>query len=557
MIAESREIENGHVLHADICIVGAGAAGISLALQFEHQKTTVMVLESGGRRRESASQALYQGSLAGPLPHPPPHRFRRRAFGGATAIWGGRCVPFDPIDFSNRPWMPGTPWPIGYDALLPYYNHAAALCEIGDFDFAASPGSRPILPGFQQGHFTQSSIERFSCPTNFSARYGARLDAAKNITVLLHANVQEICTTSDGLAASSLSVATLAGRRFTVQAKTFVLAVGGLEVPRLLLASRDHHPQGIGNGSGQVGRCYMTHLAGTIGAVFLPAQAPAPFPGYELSDDGVYCRRRFALTPESQRALRCGNAIARLHHPRLSDPAHRSGALSAVQLAKPLVSFEYRTRLDTPAGREMLGHLRNVARDFCGATRFAGHWLRHHCLAARKYPSLAVFPRHGPYSLDLHAEQAANPQSRITLGQDRDALGLQKIIIDWRYTDTDTHTLRSVLAALSEDFAGSGCAALHYDPVELETMIVREGAYGGHHIGTARMAASPRDGVVDSSCRVFGMHNLFIAGSAVFPTSSQANPTLTIVALAVRLADDLKKSSVKTRIAAYATGKVS
>jgi choline dehydrogenase-like flavoprotein len=443
--------------------------------------------------------------------------------------------------------MPGTPWPIAYEALLPYYDDSAKLCEIGDFDFMARGTFRPTLPGFQEGHFTQTSIERFSCPTNFATRYGARLAKANNITVLLHANVLDIRTTSDGTAAASLSVATLTGRRFTVMAKTFVLATGGLEIPRLLLASRDHQPQGIGNAFDQVGRCYMTHLAGTVGAVVLPTHAPAAFLDYELSDDGVYCRRRFALTPESQQALRCGNVIARLHHPRLSDPAHRSGALSAVQLAKPLVSFEYRTRLDSLTARRVFGHLRNVVRDFSGAARFAGHWVCRHSFAARKYPSLIVHPRRGPYSLDLHAEQAANPQSRVTLDHDRDRLGLQKIIIDWRCTDTDRHTLRMALAALSEDFTRSGCATLVYDPAELNTMILRDGAYGGHHIGTARMAASPRDGVVDATGRVFGMHNLFIAGSAIFPTSSQANPTLTIVALALRLADELKKITTGTR----------
>jgi choline dehydrogenase-like flavoprotein len=212
-----------------------------------------------------------------------------------------------------------------------------------------------------------------------------------------------------------------------------------------------------------------------------------------------------------------------------------------VQLAKPLVSFEYRTRLDGLTGRMALGHLRNIAQDLSSAARFAGHWISRHTLAARKYPSLVVPPRHGPYSLDLHVEQSANPQSRVTLGRDRDRLGLQKIIVDWRCTDTDAHTLRTALDALSEDFTRSGCATLRYDPAELDRMSLHEGAYGGHHIGTARMAASPRDGVVDATGRVFGLHNLFIAGSAVFPTSSQANPTLTIVALALRLADEIKK----------------
>jgi choline dehydrogenase-like flavoprotein len=549
MIDDSRHIENDQRLHSDICIIGAGAAGIALALEFEHAALNVLVLEAGGRRAEAASQALYRGRVAGALPHPPLHRFRRRALGGATAIWGGRCAPFDPVDFSHRPWMPGSSWPIAYAAILPYYERAAALCEIGAFAFTAQSafrqGMRPTLTGFEPGFFTDSAIERFSCPTDFAARYGARLGAAPNIRVLLHANVTEIRTTQDGSAVASLCVTSSRGRRFDVDAQNYVLATGGLEIPRILLASRDHQANGIGNAQDQVGRCYMSHLAGTIGEVTLPEGAAAPFHGYEISDDGIYCRRRFALTADAQRKLRCGNVIARLHHPRLADPAHRSGALSAVQLAKPLISFEYGSRLQNPSMRAWLGHVRNLVQDVSGATRFARHWLRRHCLAARRYPSVIVAPRAGAFSLDLHAEQAANPQSRVTLSHERDGLGMQKLIVDWRCLEIDRHTLRAALTALSEDFGQSRCARLRHDPAELNTLIEREGAYGGHHIGTARMAASPRDGVVDEDCRVFGMHNLFLAGSAVFPTSSQANPTLTIVALALRLADHLKKRSQK------------
>ena len=371
MIADADDVESGQALRCDICIIGAGAAGISLALQFEYGRERVLVLESGGERIDPATQALNQGRVSGPMPHPPLHRFRRRAFGGATAIWGGRCVPFDPIDFADRPWMPGAPWPIGYDAVLPYYQNAAKLCEIGDFSFTAQGafrhGMHATLPGFRQGHFSDGGIERFSCPTNFAARYGARLEGAKNTTLLLHANAVEITTTQNGSVANYISVATLSGRHFTIQAETFVLATGGLEVPRLLLASRGHHAVGIGNEFDQVGRCYMTHLAGTIGAVTPASGAPRPFHGYEISDDGVYCRRRFAMTAHAQRALRCGNVIARLHHPRLSDPAHRSGALSAVQLAKRLVRFEYRTRLDAPSPKAYLGHVRNLLHDLPGA----------------------------------------------------------------------------------------------------------------------------------------------------------------------------------------------
>ncbi len=549
MIGDARQADPARLTGYDVCIVGAGAAGIALALQFEHRRENILVLESGGWGSEAASQALAEGSVVGDLPHPPLHRFRRRAFGGATGLWGGRCVPFDPIDFETRAWMPGTPWPIAYETLRPHYEQAATLCEIGDFAFTARTafrhGMRPTLHGFQPGAFADDTLERFSCPTDFAARYGARLKAAKNITVLLHANAVEIRTGADGNTVSSLRVATLEGRRFAVQAETFVLATGGLEIPRLLLASRDHHARGIGNGTDQVGRCYMTHLAGTIGDIHLPEGAPMPFNGYEISDDGVYCRRRFALTAAAQRAFQCGNAIARLHHPRLSEPSHRSGALSAVQLAKPLIGFEYGTRLGAITGHDLLGHVRNVVQDFSGAARFAAHWFSRRTLAARKYPSLVAAPRAAIYSLDLHAEQAADPHSRVMLGHGRDALGLQKLVVDWRIMDIDRHTLQSALRALRLDFARSGCATLCYEPEDIDAMIRREGAYGGHHIGTARMAANPRDGVVDENCRVFGVHNLFIASSAVFPTSGQANPTLTIVALALRLAEKLKSARVE------------
>jgi choline dehydrogenase-like flavoprotein len=322
-------------------------------------------------------------------------------------------------------------------------------------------------------------------------------------------------------------------------------------VPRLLLTSRDHHALGIGNGYDQVGRHYMTHIAGTIGEV-VPGGGKRPFLGYERADDGVYCRRRFALAEASQQALGVGNFIARLHHPRLGDPAHRSGALSAVYLARPFIDYEYASRLHGQGRQQALGlagHLRNVALDLPGVAGFGLHWLRRRRLAARKYPSLVVHPRSGLYSLDFHAEQAPNPDSRVSLLRERDRLGMPKLHVDWRMCAADLRTVRLSLAALAEDFTRSGCAVLRYDASEILDAVQRDGAYGGHHIGTARMSVSPREGVVDATCRVHGMKNLYIAGSAVFPTSSQANPTLTIVAMALRLASQLAGKTVSASLA--------
>ena len=399
-----------------------------------------------------------------------------------------------------------------------------------------------MLPGFADGDFTADTLERFSIPTNFGARYRARLACAGNLRALMHASVVGLRTGADGRAIEEVAVAGPGGRRFAVRAKHVVLAAGGLETPRLLLAARGaRHPEGLGNAHGQVGRHYMCHIAGTLG--MLRPAAPA-WHGYDVSDDGVYCRRRLALTAAAQRRLRTGNFVARLHHPRIPDPSHRTGALSALYFAKPFISHEYAKRLhgaDRLSAGAWLAHLRNVSADPGGTAGFLLHWLRRRTLAARKYPSVIVAPRDGGYSLDFHAEQEPNPLSRVGLGQGMDALGLPKLRVDWRHTALDMHTVRAALATLAEQMRACGAGTFAYDPDEVEVAALRDGAYGGHHIGTARMSADPTQGVVNADCRIHGMANLFVAGSAVFTTSGQANPTLTIVALALRLAEHLKQ----------------
>ena len=399
-----------------------------------------------------------------------------------------------------------------------------------------------MLPGFAGTDFTADTLERFSIPTDFGARYRARLARSPDVRVLLHASVVGLRSSADGRRVDRLDVAGAGGRRLVVRAGTVVLAMGGLETPRLLLASRARHAAGIGNAHGQVGRHYMCHLAGTIG---LLQPASGAWHGYDVSDDGVYCRRRLALTAAAQLRLRTGNFVARLHHPRIPDPSHRTGALSALYFAKPFISHEYGKRLHgggraSPA--DWLGHLRNVAMDARGTAGFLLHWLRHRTLAARKYPSVIVPPRCQRYSLDFHAEQEPNPLSRVTLAHGIDALGLPRLLVDWRHTALDMHTIRAALAALAAQMAQCKAGCFTYDPQEVELAALQDGAYGGHHIGTTRMSADPRHGVVDADCRVHGMANLFVAGSGVFATSSQANPTLTIVALALRLADHLKNA---------------
>jgi choline dehydrogenase-like flavoprotein len=546
MILDANNLPDDGTLRADICIVGAGAAGISMALQFLGSGIEVLLLESGAFALEPDTQALYVGAVAEERLHSPPDLYRERRFGGTTTIWGGRCMPFDPIDFETRDYVPRSGWPLTRAALLPYYPPANRLCEAGDFSYTAAAtfrdGGRPMIEGFDSGYFSSDTLERFSCPTDFGARYGHRLRAARNITVVMHANVTAIRLQAGGERVASLEVRSLRGKQLQARASHFVLATGGLEVPRLLLASRDVQANGIGNLHDVVGRYYMCHLAGTIGALKFLTPPGTVHHGYEISEEGIYCRRRLALRPEAQRAQRLGNFVARLHHPRITDPAHRSSVLSLLYLSKPFIPYEYSKRLhgDEHANlRTWLQHLGNVVRDPLDAVAFAWHMLRDRKLAARKFPSIIVTPKANLYSIDFHAEQQPNAASRVMLDSAHDALGMPRLRIDWRYVAGDLDTVQRAIALLAAEFARTGVGRLDYEPDTVEAEMTRYGAYPGHHIGTARMGSDPRDSVVDANCRVHGVDNLFVASAAIFPTSSQANPTLTVVAMSLRLAAHL------------------
>jgi choline dehydrogenase-like flavoprotein len=547
MISSARDLADGTALDADICIVGAGAAGISMALEFIGTGARVLVLESGGFEADAPTQALYEGTVADAALHSPPDRYRQRRFGGSTTIWGGRCMPLDPIDFEQRAYVPHSGWPIGPEALAPHYPKANRLCEAGDFAYTAGAAfpvpPRPMMAGFTSTHFSTDALERFSCPTDFGRRYAHKLRDAGNVRVVLHANVTAIRLDAAGTHVEALEVRTLAGGRLGVQARHVVLAAGGLEVARLLLASRDRHPRGIGNAHDVVGRYYMCHLAGTIGTLRFNGPLSAVHHGYDRADDGVYCRRRLALNAQTQRREGIGNFIARLHHPRITDPAHRNAVLSLLFLAKAFIPYEYARRLhgdDSVSAAGWLRHAGNVAARPFDALAFAVHMLRDRKLAERKFPSIIIRSRANLFSLDFHAEQQPNPQSRVTLGDDLDSLGMPRLRVDWRYTGGDVDTVARSLALLQADLAASGIGRFEYDPSSVEREMTRYGAYGGHHIGTARMGTDPRTSVVDADCRVHGVDNLHVASAAVFPTSSQANPTLTIVALALRLASHLR-----------------
>lgn len=545
MISNLNNLPSGSTIEADVCIVGAGAAGVSLALSLSGRGLKVLLLESGFEFADDKTQDLYAGEVADEKLHSPPDKYRQRRFGGSTTIWGGRCMPFDPIDFEQRDYVPHSGWPISYQDLAPYYAMANKLLEAGRYEYDADhvfdTDQQAAIKGFKSDILKTNNLERFSCPTNVGDRYQRRLALAKDVEVLLGANCTAIRLAAAGEHVQQLDIQSLAGAKASVVAKRVILATGGIETTRLLLASNDICPNGIGNQHDLVGRYYQCHIAGNLGKLTVLGATSNVRHGYEVSPEGIYCRRRFALTAETQRKIGAGNMVARLHFPKIVDPSHKIGVLSGLFLAKNFISYEYGKRLKD--GQSSLAiylkHFANIILDPVDTVKFLVHWVTKRTLAKRKFPSVILNNKSNQFTFEIHGEQYPNPESRITLIDETDVFGMRKVKVDWKYLPEDIESIRRSLKLFVQEINQSGLATFEFNDEQLEEDLTRFGAYGGHHIGTTRMGNTPATSVVDANCKIHHVDNLYIASASVFPTSSQANPTLTIVAMSLRLADHI------------------
>jgi choline dehydrogenase-like flavoprotein len=555
MIRAASDVADNSTLSADVVIVGSGPMGIVLGLELADKGHRVLVLESGGVRFDPAAQELARQSGNDPW-HVPSALAVRRGMGGTSATWGGRCVPFDRIDFEPRPAVPDALWPVEYDEMTRYLGRACEWCRCGKPVFSALElpelAGRSMIPGFPDGDVLTTSLERWSLPTRFGRVYRKRLELARRLELVTGLTCTEIACDPESGQVDHLVLRSLDGKQAIARGRHYVLATGGLEATRLLLASNDVHSAGIGNASGHLGRWYMAHVEARVARVHLTTPPESTIHDHERDADGVYVRRRFTFSPALQRRKGLANAAIWFVNPAMSDPAHGSGILSGVYLTliSPLGRFmlaeairRAHTRTSTPV--RMRDHLRNIVRDLGRATRFALDFTyRRFLKPGRKAPGFFVRSAANVYPLDYHGEHLPNPDSRVVLTSERDALGVPRIRTEMRFSDEDVasveRAMRELDAALRE--AGVGHLEFLFDDVAAGVRECLREASGFHQTGTTRMAASAADGVVDTNLAVFGTENLFVASTSTFPTSSQANPTLTGIAFALRLAQHLDRT---------------
>lgn len=540
MLLDGRTLPGGTELSCDICIVGAGPAGIAIARQLGATGLTICLLESGGFHGEARTQQLYRGRNVGrtywrlDLP-------RVRYFGGSSNKWGGWCRPLDAIDFERRSWVADSGWPFTLAELNPYYEQAQAYCQLGAMRYDAGPWqSDGAALGLSDDGF-DAGVFQFSPPTLFGTVYRAEVTEHPRTTTVLHANVLEIIPAENGASVTQLRVGTFAKNEFRVKARAYILAVGGLENPRLLLASDSVVKTGVGNQHDMVGRCFMEHPHVAVGH-FLPSDPAFTGQFYiKRSLRGELVKGVHMLDEATVRKHQLLGITISLEPPGYSigDFFNKwpRGLVLALTRMERLLQTHPRVFAAVRQAERFIRrlHVSDKHHQFSRAMYQYMQQVRSGAQAAEPTPTQLPI-----YRIYCRSEQVPNRQSRVLLDRDRDALGVRRAKLDWRLTAQDTASIAAAcdLFARAVGHAGVGRAWL---PQGDEKDAWQKRIVGGpHHMGTTRMSVAPQDGVVNSDCRVHGMSNLYVTGSSVFPTGGHANPTLTLLALAFRLADHLK-----------------
>ncbi|MEY9986003.1 choline dehydrogenase-like flavoprotein [Bradyrhizobium yuanmingense] len=533
--------DSAHVPAADFCVVGAGPAGIALALALEELGHTVLLVESGEETPTAATRELTRAEIRNEQTHAPAEIASCRAFGGTSWWWGGRCVPFDEIDFAHRPYAPETDWPLSYEEVERWYPKAAAFFGCGEGRFKHNSDNLP-----PSDNASIRGLERWTPNTNLQRMYFERVRQSQAITLILGATLTDIQLDieSDQVRAISLSDQQ---KSVALPVRTCILTCGGLEITRIMLLLQRKYPTAMPGADAVLGKFYMGHISGKIADVIF--SDPRSIEEFDFFVEGNhFARRRFTLSNETLDRENILNIAFWIDNPPFHNAGHASGILSAVWLmlaipfvGRHLLSEGVRISHVGPRPYAVTRHLLNVVRSPASVLSSAIRLLHERFLASPRKPGFLVRNKGGRYALHYHGEQLPSKNSFVALSEETDPFGMPRVAINLNYSELDARSVIRAHKMLEQFLRDTKSGYLHYrtSEEELEANVLQQASDGYHQIGTTRMSREPRSGIVNENCKVHGVRNLFLLGSSIFPSSGQANPTFLIVALAFRLASHL------------------
>lgn len=532
MFIDTRRVEQGTVVKTTVCIIGGGVAGITLAMELDRQGIDVCLLESGGFAPDDDTRDLYRGEDVGEWRYNFADGSRSRYLGGSSNCWGGWCRPLDPWDFEQRDWIAHSGWPFGLSELLPYYDRTHALLQLGPNNFEPDFWERSIArEDVRRMPLTsgkvRDTISQFSPPARFGKLYREVLKRSNRIRVFLYANATNIDTDQSAQNVTRVQVATLTGKYIEVSSRYYVLATGGIENARLLLASNKVQTSGLGNGNDLVGRFFMDHPRLFSGNIrFNPkwsrnklSDVKYHYMNTAVAAHGTCIAHQFALTPDVLEQEQLLNA--RVWFSSVFPGEGSEGAQALFRCKQALLKKE---QADWSLTRDILTMAAHPIDTLAyGYTRlFQPRWM----IRGVKF--------------QLIVEPEPDPNSRVMLSpSQKDQLGMNRVRVDWRLTSKVQRTFDRTLQILADDMRRSGVAEVELDPPIEGGKWPSELEGTWHHMGTTRMHDSPRHGVVDRNCKVHGISNLYVAGSSVFPTAGANFPTITLAALTFRLSEHM------------------
>jgi len=524
MINDFNELKNRDENQYDICIIGSGAAGISLAKEFTQTSLKVCLLEGGGAHFETTTQSLYDCDIVG-LKHSV-HDNRARVFGGTTTLWAGQASCFDDFDFQRRDWVSNSGWPITRRDLEPFYVRAAQVMKIDNvtYDTLSWPASETKPPQYDSSKL-RFVFSQFTAIPDFRQMYGKELQAAENVHVFLHANV--VALETSGNSVEKAEVKTLEGKTGFVKAKYFIICCGTIDTARLLLNSKKHNSKGLGNDHDLVGRYFQDHVH--MLSVPIAPQNKSQFqklfnPRYvTLGKNKVKYHPKIATTFALQQEKKILNIAG--------DISYEIDDQSPVESAKVIVHSLRRKDLRPQIPKALLNIMK-------GPHKLIEATLKYFLL------DQPLSQTAGTPFLGIQCENEPNSESRVSLSESKDALGMPRVRLKWQMTGLEKKSIETFVETVAQEFQRLGIA--HLDPKKL-TLPDDPAKFdlkmkdASHHLGTTRMSQDPKTGVVDANCRVHGIENLYVGSCSVFPTGGFSNPTFNMLALCLRMADQLKQ----------------